>query len=341
MVSCLTQMLGTILLVFMLAQAQGNQGGGAIHGQILIPSVRAAERIQVIVQKSDGPIVARVFSDSLGNYDVRNLASGSYDIIVNVEGYEEVRQSVAVGSGIFGAVTLNIPLREIEKVIIIKPANAADDRVDVNELGRKYPKKAVQDYEKALEEIRKANDAKALELLVSVVKLAPDFYSAHNTLGTLYQKTNRFRDAEAEYRRARELNPRYADPLVNLGSLFIDEADARSKEGEEVVGKILDEALDILEESLKISRSPMAYYLLGTAYFKSKFYEESETNLKRAVEMGVRVPGARLMLANLYIRQQKWQNALENLDAYLTDNPKAADRAQIQDTRSKVAQRIK
>ena len=91
MVSCLTQMLGTILLVFMLAQAQGNQGGGAIHGQILIPSVRAAERIQVIVQKSDGPIVARVFSDSLGNYDVRNLASGSYDIIVNVEVKDSVR----------------------------------------------------------------------------------------------------------------------------------------------------------------------------------------------------------------------------------------------------------
>jgi hypothetical protein len=47
------------------------------------------------------------------------------------------------------------------------------------------------------------------------------------------------------------------------------------------------------------------------------------------------------MLANLYMKQQKWHDALENLDAYLVENPKAADRAQIQDTRSKVAQRIK
>jgi len=47
-------------------------------------------------------------------------------------------------------------------------------------------------------------------------KLAPALYGAHNTLGTLYQKSRRFRDAETEYRRTRELNPRTADPLLNL-----------------------------------------------------------------------------------------------------------------------------
>ena len=335
-------MLGTILLVFMLAGPQNNQGNGVIRGQILIPSARASERILIIVQRADGPIVARIFSDSLGNYEVRNLVSGSYDVLVNVEGYEEVRLEVGVGTGPFSSVTANIPLREKEKLIAIKPdGGAADDIVDITELGRKYPRKAVQDYEKALEEIRKTNSAKAAELLVSVVKLAPDFYSAHNTLGTLYQKTNRYSEAEAEYRRARELNPRAADPLVNLGSLFIDEANARASEGEEAVGKILDKALDILEESLKLKRSAMAYYFLGTAYYKSKFYEESEANLKRALEMDPHMPSTRLMLANLYMKQQKWPTALEHLDAYLTENPKALDRAQIQDTRGKVAQRIK
>jgi len=252
-------------------------------------------------------------------------------------------QQVAVGgNGIFSTVTANIPLREKEKFIIIKPdGGAADDLVDITELGRKYPKKAVQDYEKAIEEVKKSNDAKAVELLESVVKLAPDFYSAHNTLGTLLQKVSRFDDAEAQYRRARELNPRAADPLVNLGSLFIEEAAARTKEGEDVVGKILDNALDILEESLKLKRSAMAYYFLGTAYYRSSFYEEAESNLKRSLEVDPHLGMGRLMLANLYIKQQRWANALEHLDAYLNENPKAGDLAQIQDTRSKVAQRIK
>jgi Tfp pilus assembly protein PilF len=336
-------MLGKILLVFMLVGGQAAQSNGVIRGQILIPSARASERIQVIVQRADGPVVARVFSDSLGNYEVRNLVSGNYDVIVNVEGYEEVRQQVGVaGGGIFNSVTANIALIEKEKTIIVKPdGGAADDIVDVTELGRKYPRKAAQDYEKALEEVRKTNDAKAVELLEGVVKLAPDFYSAHNTLGTLYQKSNRYRDAEAEYRRARQLNPRAADPLVNLGSLFIEEASSRASEGEEIAGKILDSALDILEESLKLKRSATAYYFLGTAYYKSTFYEEAETNLKRALEFDPHMPSARLMLANLYIKQQKWPTALEHLDAYLAENPKALDRAQIQETRTKVAQRIK
>src|SRR6185369_14742842 len=245
-------MLGKILLVLTLAQAQNTQPNGVIHGQILIPSAHAAERIQVTVQRSDGPIVARVFSDTQGNYDARGLPPGSYEVIVNVEGYEEVRQQVAIGTGFFGTAVVNIPLNEKEKMIVIKPdAGAADDDVDIN------------------------------ELLASVVKLAPDFYAAHNTLVTLYQKAGKHQESETEYRRARELNPKSPEPLVNLGSLLIDEAAARAKDGKEVIGKLLDDALDTLEEAIKIKRSAKAYYFLGTAYYRSDFYPEAETNFKQ------------------------------------------------------------
>jgi Tfp pilus assembly protein PilF len=342
MVSCLAQMLGDFLLAFVLTLFQGNATNGVIRGQILVPSVSANERIPITVQRTDGPIVARIFSDSQGNYEVRGLPVGGYDVIVNVEGYEDVRQQVGIGGGPFNTVILNIPLREKEKIIIVKPDRGdADDVVDIAELGRKYPKKAVQDYEKARDELRKGNDAKAIDLLVSVVKLAPDFYNAHNTLGTVYQKNGRFREAEPEYRRASVLNPRTAEPLINLGSMFIDEASARQKEGKAVVGKILDDALDVIEASLKLNRSPMAYYYLGTAYFRSNFYEEAETNLKLALEMDPRLPPGHLMLANLYLRQRKWREALEQLDKYLQENPKAANRAGIEQTRASVAERIR
>ena len=336
-------MLPAFILALTLLQAQGNQSAnGVIRGQILVPSVRVSERIQVIVQRSDGPIVARIFSDTTGNFEVRSLVSGAYELIVNFDGYEEARQIVAVGGGIFGNVTVNILLKEKDKFFTIKPdGGAADDVVDLAELSRKYPKKAIQDYEKAKEEIHNANNAKAIELLTSVVKLAPDFSNAHNSLGTVYQKESRFNEAESEYRRARELNPRSADPLVNLGSLYIDEAAARSSEGQTVVGKLLDDALDILEESLKIKRSPVAYYFLGTAYYKSNFYEEAETNFKHALEMEPHYPAGRLMLANIYIKQRRWASALEHLDAYLIENPKAMDRVQIEQTRSKVIERVR
>jgi Tfp pilus assembly protein PilF len=335
-------MLGKILLAVTLVQAPANQTFGTIRGQIVIPLVSASERIPVTIQRADGPLIGRIFTDTLGNFEARGVPAGSYEVIVNVEGFEEVRQGVAVGAGNFNTVVLNITLREKEKVIVVKPdGGAADDIVDINELGRKYPRKAIQDYEKAREEMRKGNTSKAIELLQSVVKLAPDYYTAHNTLGTLYQKAGRMNEAETEYRKARELNPRNAEPLVNLGSLFIDQAAARVPEGKEIVGKILDDALDILEASLKIQRTPMGYYFLGTAYYKSDFYEEAEDNLQHAMEMDPKLAAGHLMLANLYIKQKKWPDALTHLDAYLNENPKASDRLEIQDTRSKVAQRVK
>src|SRR5215471_10937328 len=326
MVSCLAQTLGKILLALSLVQAAGNQGNGFIRGQIIVPTAHASERILVQLLKSDGPNVGRVYSDPEGNYQFSGLLPGIYIILVNVEGYDEVRLEVAVGRGIMANQIANIPLRETEKLVSVRTPRASDEVVDVAELGRNYP--------------RKGNQQKAIELLGAALKLAPDFYSAHNTLGTLYQRASRFHEAEDEYRQARQLDAKSPTPLVNLGSLYIDEAAAQT-EDRTAAGKILDDALDILEESLKMNRSATAYYFLGVANYRSSFYEEAEDNLKRALALDVHMPAGRLMLANVYLKQRNWRSALETLDNYLIENPKAADRAQVVETRAQVARRVK
>ena len=48
---------------------------------------------------------------------------------------------------------------------------------------------------------------------------------------------------------------------------------------------------------------------------------------------------AELVLANVYMKQQKWMQALDYLDLYLKENPAAADRDQVLQTRAKVAAR--
>ena len=333
-------MLGKILLVLILAQGAATQRLGAVRGQIIIPTAHASDRILVVLQKADGPVAGQAYSDTLGNYEFHSLVPGTYLILVHVDGYEDVRQEVGIGSGTFGSQVVDIQLREKETLITVKSDVTADQVIDLAELGRSYPRKAIQDYEKSREEIQRGNNARAIEILTGVLKIAPDFYNAHNTLGTLYQKTGRFTEAEDEYRRARELNPKSADPLVNLGSLFIDEAAVYTAD-RNIAGKILDDALDILEESLKMKRSAPAYYFLGSANYRSSFYEEAELNFKRALALDSHMGASQLMLANVYIKQQKWQDALEHLDAYLTDNPSAPDRPQIETTRLKVAERVK
>ena len=88
-----------------------------------------------------------------------------------------------------------------------------------------YPAKIVDDYVKALEESRKGNAATAIKSLEGVVKAVPEFHQAHNALGTLYQKAGRFQDAEKEYNTAQQLDAHSSEPLVNLGSLYIQIAE--------------------------------------------------------------------------------------------------------------------
>jgi superkiller protein 3 len=210
------------------------------------------------------------------------------------------------------------------------------DVIDVTQMKENLPKRAVQDYEKALTERKKGKLESAIKLLQDAIHLAPNFYNAHNSLGTLYQSLKRYTDAEKEYLRSRELNAKSDRPLTNLGSLYIEEADLQPGNAE-ATGKTLDQALDSLETAVKLNpRSAHAYYLLGLANYKSLFLEEAEAAFKKAHDLDPSLTRVNLLLANIHWRQGKWTDVLENIDAYLKENPKAPDRPAIEEMRAKV-----
>ena len=345
-----------LLLLVGTAQAQSRTLAN-IRGQVLAPGRINSNAIEVILEQSPNRVVGRTSTDNSGNFEFRSLEAGRYEVAVRLEGYHEFRQTVDIetrieipvepvdgsdqppprviggDSGILDQALVYIVLTPVASGSLVDPELVA--------LSRKYPRKIIQDYEKAQEENRKGNAAKAIERLEALLKEAPDFYSAHNDLGTLYQKQNRFRDAEREFKLARELSPMSALPLVNLGGMYLQEADSNLEKNPDLVGAILDDALDTLDEAVALEpHAAVAYYLLGTAYFKSAFFEEAEHNLKRALEMERSLGAARLMLINVYLRQESWQSALEHIDLYATENPNAPNRLQIQEIRSKVVESI-
>jgi tetratricopeptide (TPR) repeat protein len=214
--------------------------------------------------------------------------------------------------------------------------------VDVTEMAQRYPKPAVREYEKATEEARKGKRAAAAAHLEKAIDLAPDFYSAHNNLGVLYQKLERYRDAEREYNEARKLNLRSAAPLVNLASLHIEESLLHGA-GDSPLGRaLLNDALKSLNAALELQpSSPIGHYLLGVVYQKAKFYEESIPHFERALDSGAGVGVARLGLANTYLAMQDWENVVLQLDAYLEEYRFASDRPWVKETRSLAARKLK
>jgi len=317
----LPQFLLSILLVTAL------QGTNGIRGQILLPTTQSQGRTEVILEKS-GAFLARTFSDNEGHFRFINLSDGEYVVIVKLDGYDEARETANFGRDGISMMSLTMTRKAV-----VEP-----DSTQL--LYASYPRKVVDDYLKALEESRKGNSATAVKNLEGIVKALPDFHQAHNALGTLYQKSHRFPEAEKEYNTAQRLG-HGSEALVNLGSLYIQIAEgARDTRDTRNFGAALDEAVRALNLAIRIDPgSAKAYYYLGTTYYTGGQFLKAEEHLLHALQLEKGMGTAELVLANVYMKQQKWTEALECLDAYLRDNPKAADRDQIAQTRAKVAAR--
>jgi tetratricopeptide (TPR) repeat protein len=333
------------LLVFgaRIASAQPGATTGGIRGKVVVPTVGFGERLEILIEKpgEEGHAYAVTYTDSLGSYFINGLPLGTYIVVVKLDGFKEVRERVDMGNPDYGAniPTINIILsrNEPEK----EETSKNGDVIDIKALSHRFPKKAVEEFEKAQEEDRKGNSPRAIQRLESAIKIAPNFDYAHNQLGLLYEKTKRPEDAEREFKRAHEVNARFFQPLLNLGRIYVQQAENRAGEGTAVTSPILEQARNMLRDAVKLEPySAPAQYLLGLACYRSALNEEAEGALSRAVENGNK-GSARLALTNLYVREMKWAAALEQLDTYLKDNPKAPDRTNLETFRSRIVQNLK
>jgi len=309
-----------------------------IRGKIVVQNQHDFdERVEVRLEKSSAQALQTTYTDTSGNFEFHNLAPGAYYIGVTKEGFEPVHQVVEIFNN-FNSYSVTIFLSKPAVEFRDKPTgvDAADpDIVDLSQMKENFPKKAVQDYEKALDEKQKGKLESAVKLLEEAIQIAPTFFHAHNNLGIVYQMLKRFPDAEREYKRSHELSAKTERPLVNLGNLYIEES--KENRDKEAQGKLLDQALDSLEEAVKLNpRSAVGYFLLGQANYQSSFFEEAENAFKKTLDLDPRISSARLMLANVDVKLERWDDVLTNIDAYLKENPKASDRASVEQMRARI-----
>jgi tetratricopeptide (TPR) repeat protein len=304
----------------------------------MFPSNPPQERIEVILERNLQR-TASTFTDSLGQFEFLGLGATDYQIVVHLADYEDINHSVTIFPTQMNT-TVNISMTPLFAVVRRRnPGFEGDDSdvVDVNLIAKKYPKRALQEYQKGLDEDKKGAVEKAIAHFEEAVKIAPDFYNAWNNLGVAYTTRQRFRDGEVAYRHAHELNPKSHQPLLNLAIAYINESDKHRSEGRKVYGKYLDDAMDCLDEAIKLRpQSVMSHYYLGVAYYKSDFYPEAETSLKKSFDLDPAFPGSRVMLVNVYVRQKRFRDALDQIDAFIKEHPKAEERPALENLRQKV-----
>ena len=89
-----------------------------------------------------------------------------------------------------------------------------------------------------------------------------------------------YADAEGQFRKALELNPKYTDALTGLGWVLQDQADVLTDEAK------YHESIETLNKSLAVKEDqPYAHDALGWSYFGLKQYDHAEKAFNRAIAL--------------------------------------------------------
>lgn len=309
------------------------------YGTLIIPVRDHPEKFEVFLTTRMGnQEIAHTYIDLTGRFFFENLSEGTYDVVARVDGFKEMRERVDVASHQGGNAD-NGACKQNE-IYWLTPENIT---VITDERLRGYPKAAIDEYVLAVAADSAKRYKEVVVHLENVVRLAPDWYDAHCELGAAYEEVDRNADAEKEYRKALELKPDGFRAMMNLGRLLVLVADEKIQNPatRDAVPPILNQAREVLvSASERDPMSAMAAYLLGAADFRLASYKNAEMELKRALELDASVFPARVTLINVYIAQKQWQNALDNVDTFMLENPDSIYRQQVLGIRSSILRRL-
>lgn len=334
--SVYTALLAVLLLVpagGVLAQGGGTDSTGtggmnAIAGRIYFPSGRAADmRAKVSLETMTSSRLS-VLADIDGAFRFKNLAPGSYTVVIEAgEDYEMVREPVFIeGNSNLGRGT-RIPMTPRTVMVPIylrlKPNNRTDARPGVLDAAlANVPKPALELYAKAQEAIQAGDGKKAIEHLRAALSIYPDFALALNSLGVEYLKSGDADRALEALRGAVRLSPDAFVPRLNYGIAYLEK-------------KQFAEAESNLRLALqKNDNSPSAHMYLGITLISLRRYDEAERELQRAVSLkgGDTMAQAHKLLGALYWQKGQFKQAADQLEVYLKLAPNAPDAQRIRTT---------
>lgn len=287
----------------------------SIRGKIFMPSGNLPEqRMRVVLEINTGGIASETFSDSVGNFEFRGLSNNTYRVIVPTDNhtYETAQESMEVFGNFTRTFTVQIYLKDKNSGPTFTMKDKILSAADIQEV----PKAAKKAYDQGVKLARDSKPEKASEKLQEALQIFPDYLHALNKLGEQMAMLNKPDLAQASFERAIAINSRFALPHINLGMLMISQ-------------KRYDEAISALETGNRNDDSyPMGHLNLGMALMSRNQpdLDRAEKEMTRAVELGKKdFVYVRKLIFNLNIRQQKYDKAAAQLQAYLKEVPDAPD----------------
>ena len=289
---------------------------GNIIGQVRISRGAAPAEPVMIALVSRGATVTNTYTDGEGRYGFYGLPSNLYHIVVNDPKYQPVQVEARFNPAISPISIVQLILYPVESSrpdvgsIPQPPASGGNPYlVDVADYAKDFPKKAVDEFQKALKAEQQGKTDEAMRGYRKAIEIAPNFYPAHNQLGVAFLSRQDFAAAQAQFEEVIKLNQTDANAYFNLGNVFL-------------LTDHLDDAVRLLEDGLrKQPNSGLGKFLLGSVYRRAGRLPEAEKALHDAIQFDATLSTAHLELVNLYLREKRTAEAISELRFFLKTFP--------------------
>jgi len=210
------------------------------------------------------------------------------------------------------------------QVMLIPRANAKKDPlpgrvegsnpylIDPAEYYRRFPKKTRKEFDKGVEADHQGKTDDAIQHYEKALTYSPDFYPAHNNLGSAYLGRQNFEGAQTQFEAALKANQNDVEAYFNLGNVLLLTQRYPAAEHE-------------IEEGLqRRPDSAFGHFLQGSVYSRTGRPELAEKSLQSALQLDPKMSQAYLQLVNLYVQQKRTPEAISQLEAYLKAFPNSS-----------------
>lgn len=314
-------------VLFCFVGAARAQSANTLEGRVLLPNNEPPNVSVRVSLRYQGRPLFETFTDLSGRFSFTGLQAGTYQLVAESDGSTFETTSVSADIIAFGnapqVFTQNIQLR-LKPGAPLPPAAT----VSAEELDPNIPEAARKAYQRGVKNAAEHKPEQAVKDFQEAVNLYPQFYAATLALGEQAAQLKRYDDAIAAYRRASELKPERPEAYVGIGGALV--AQERFKEG-----------ITLLRGVVQVNQQLHGVYLpLGYAEMMTHDYEQAEAHLLHALELD-KPPLARIYLANLYEQRSQPARAIEQLQAYLKENPQSPNAAAVRTAIDKLRGQLK
>jgi len=195
-----------------------------------------------------------------------------------------------------------------------------------NLFAQSVPPEAEKEYLLAMKSSGKGDKDDALQHLAKAIEVFPTYFLALQQQGLLYVELAKQKEAIETLTNAIKINPKSAEAHLGLGMAYVGLDQLQAAIAELNISRSLDPRLF------------RTYLYLGMAFIGIQDLDAAEQSLKQAYTLGGPADGraAHLYLASIYDKRKQYQKAINELETYLRENPKATNASKIKEAIQKL-----